>query len=285
MAQVTNQAHVSFSYDGDEVVRTNHSNVVTTTIKDRYSLLVEKTAADDCFRPGDTITYFVRVVNNGCACLNDFLVADTLGGDSGLSYVVGTARVFIGGEMISVSPTSTSPLNFSIPNVVGKNDAFILQYNTVVSNDISVDVNEITNVVTVSASPCGCDCEDGDLRIEESSEFTITKCEYAEVLITKATTNDEVCCGEGVSYILTLTNTGTIDARNVVVTDVLPEAFNLTEVSMENNGVKYIYDPSEYSLDETNLLTLPNDVGAEILVPAIAPGVDNTTRIVLKGTI
>ena len=72
-------------------------------------------------------------------------------------------------------------------------------------------------------------------------------------------------------------------ANNVVVTDTLPENFVATEIYMENNGVRYVFDPSEYTINDANLLTLPNATGTAILVPAVGPGVDNTTRIRIQG--
>ena len=82
---------------------------------------------------------------------------------------------------------------------------------------------------------------------------------------------------------ITLTNTGNVDATNVVVTDSLPSNFTVMEIHSENNGVHYKYDASEYTLDDANFLTLPNETGTLIYVPAIAPGVDNTTRIRIHG--
>ena len=42
-------------------------------------------------------------------------------------------------------------------------------------------------------------------------------------------------------------------------------------------------DESEYTIDASNLLTLPNETGTVILVPALGPGTDNTTRIRIHG--
>ena len=284
MEQITNQAHVSFSHEGSDVTRTNHSNTVTTTLKDKYSVLVEKSTTDTCFRPGDTLTYFIHVTNNGCACLSDICISDTLGGENRLTYIDGSARIFINGTMSEITPTSISPLNFDIVGRLERDEDLIIQYNVSVSEDISTEITEITNEVSVHAHPCECGCRNTSVCVEGTASATITKCDYAEVLITKSTTNDSVCSGEEVDYLITLTNTGTVDATNVIVTDTLPANFNATEIRMENNGNHYKFDPSEYTIDGSNLLTLPNETGTTILVPSIAPGVDNTTRITIHGT-
>ena len=185
--------------------------------------------------------------------------------------------------MTDITPTSTSPLVFEIDSKLERDSELILQYVVSVSSTIPSDINEIVNQVEVSAYPCGCDCNGNSERINESSELSIPKCQEAEVLITKAVSNDSICCDEEIDYFITLTNVGNIDATNVVVTDSLPENFTIMEIHKENNGNHYKYDASEYDVDETNLLTLPNETGTIIEIPTLAPGVDNTTRIRIHG--
>ncbi len=283
METITNQAQVSFSYEGSSVTRTNVSNIVNSTVKDEYSILVEKTATTDCFRAGDVITYIVHVTNNGCGCLSGFTVTDNLGGEDYATFVEGSARIFIGGSMRTIVPTEVSPLTFEFSDRLDRDAEFILEYNVFVNENISVEVNEITNEVTVHGYACGCGCNRNKACVEGTATYTISKCEYAEVLITKAVSNDNVCCGEELDYIITLTNTGSVDATNVVVTDLLPTSFTVMEIHSENNGVHYKYDESEYDVSDANLLTLPNETGTAIYVPAIAPGVDNTTRVRIHG--
>lgn len=283
METTTNQAFVSFSYEGSTETKTNASNIVTQSTRDKYSFTVEKTSLTDCFRAGENISYMITVTNTGCDCLNKFFVSDNLGGEDYLTFVEGSARLFINSSMQELTPTSLSPLEFEIPERLEKGDSFILQYNALVNEDISSDVLEITNEVTARAYPCNCGCDDNGSSLTETATATVPKCEFAEVLITKAISNDNVCCGEEVDYLITLTNTGTVDATNVVVTDQLPTSFTATEIHMENNGNHYMFAKSEYDISDANFLTLPNAIGTVILVPAIAPGVDNTTRIRIHG--
>ena len=283
METISNQAHVSYSYEGSDVTRTNHSNIVNSTIKDAYSISVEKTSSSDCFRAGDTITYFVNVTNNGCSCFGHFHITDNLGGENYLSYVPGSSRIFIDGTMTSITPSNTSPLEYDFSRQLERDNALIIQFNVVVDDNIPTDVTEIVNLVTVEATPCSCDSSSTTLPVTESASLTLQRCEFAEIVITKQASSDSVCCNQELDYYITLTNTGTIDATNVVVTDTLPTNFTTLSISMENNGNVYLFDPSEYTIDEANLLTLPTDTGTAILVPAIAPGIDNTTRIKIHG--
>ena len=283
METISNQAHVTFSYEGSEVTKTNDSNIVNSSMKDKYSISVEKSSTTECFRAGEIISYMVHITNDGCGCLGRFIVTDNLGGEDYATYVEGSARLFVGGSMTDITPTNLDPLEFTITNMLERDEELVLQYNVLVNSDISSEVSEITNHVEVRAYPCGCGCDSHRDCVEGSAEYTISKCEFAEVLITKAISNDNLCCGEELDYMITLTNIGNVDATNVVVTDTLPANFTLTEVHSENNGVHYKYGASEYDVDGANLLTLPNATGTAIYVPALGPGVDNTTRIRLHG--
>lgn len=283
MASISNQASVSYSYEGSSTTRTNNSNVVNSTVLDEYALVVEKTISKDCYRPGDTLTYFIQVINSGCGCLKNFRVSDNLGNEGYLTYVEGSARVIVGGILEEITPTNTNPLEFEISDRLEREEGLVILYNVEVREDLSEEVNEITNTVTVTGFPCGCDCNNSNNGISETASASISKCEFAELLITKQASSDTYCCDDEVDFFITLTNTGTIDATNVVVTDSLPENFVLTEIHMENNGETYQFAPSEYTVDSANLLTLPNATGRAILVPSIAPGVDNTTRIRIHG--
>ena len=282
METIRNQAQVTFSYGDLETTKTNTSNIVNSSIKDKYSISVEKTSTTECFRAGEIISYIVSVKNTGCGCLSNFTISDNLGGEDYTSFVEGSGRIFINGSMTNIVPTNLTPLNFTVSGRLERDEEFVLQYNVLVNSDISSEVNQITNSVEVKGYSCGCSTDDQTV-VEGSAEYTIPKCEFAEVLITKAVSNDSICCGEELDYIITLTNTGNIDATNVVVTDTLPTNFTVMEIHKENNGVHYKYDSSEYDISESNLLTLPNETGTIIEVPAIGPGIDNTTRIRIHG--
>lgn len=278
---ISNQSQVSFSYEGTTETKTNTSNTVTTTMSDRVSISVDKTSTNECFKPGDIITYFVHITNTGCQCLGRFVVSDNLGDSTDVTYVDGSARLYIGGSMQSIVPTSTSPLGFEISEQLVRDAEMFLQYTVTVNSDFEGD--EITNEVCVEAYPCSCRCGNSGECARGSACLTLEKCQYAEVLITKANSRDNICCGDELDYFITLTNTGNIDATNVVVTDTMPNEFNATEVHMENNGVHYQFLPGEYSIDSNNMLTVPVAGGRAILVPSLKPGYDNTTRIRIHG--
>ncbi len=216
--------------------------------------------------------------------LGRFVISDNIDSDSNVTYIVGSARLYIGGSMHLVVPTNTSPLEFDISEQLSRDEEMFLQYTVTVNNDSVAE--QITNEVCVEAYPCGCRCgSDSGEYARKTASFTLNRCQFAEVLISKAHSRDNICCGDELDYFITLTNTGNIDATNVVVTDTMPNNFNATEVHMENNGIHYQFLASEYSIDANNMLTVPIAGGTKILVPSLKPGFDNTTRIRVHGHI
>ena len=283
MKTITNQASVSFSYEGSTQTRTNNSNIVTHSVRDEYGILVDKTSSSESFRVGQTITYFVEVTNTGCGCLGTFEIVDNLGGEGYTSYIEGSARLFVNGVMTEITPTETSPLRFEVSERVAQDDRLYVLYNVVVNTSVGEEVEELANEIEVRSYPCGCDCSRNNNCVTGTDTITIPRSEFAEVSITKYASDDSVCCGDELDYYITLTNTGSIDATDVIVTDSLPQSFTATEIHMDSNGEHYQFSPSEYTIDSANLLTLPNATGRAILVPAIAPGVENTTLIRIHG--
>lgn len=283
MTTISNQAHVTFSYEGARDVQTNDSNIVSHQVRDRLCFTVEKTSSVDCFKAGDSIIYFLHITNCGCQCIGRFEICDNLGDITNVTYVPNSARIFVNGSMKPLVPESTSPLHFDVNERLERNGELLIQYTVLVGQNISSEITSITNEVEVKGYGCNCEERNGEYATECTSH-TINICKYAEVLITKEASSTNVCCGEEMDYFITLTNTGNVDATNVVVTDSLPTNFNLLEIHKENNGNHYQYNAGEYDLDANNFLTLPNATGTIIEVPAIGPGVDNTTRIRIHGT-
>ena len=286
---LTNQAQVSFSFNGSTETRTNYSNIVTSNVKESYDFSAEKTANVDCFKAGDRVTYSIHIVNDGCGCLGSFTINDDFCSEDYATFVTGSGVLMINGSMTSITPTDLTPLTFVISNNLNKNSELVLQYSVDINQNISSEVDEIKNTATITACPCNpCESINGNKAsycVTKIVSHTLPKCEYAEVLITKAVSNDNVCCEDELDYIITLTNTGNVDATNVIVSDSLPEEFKLMSIRMENNGDFYTFSPDEYTLSAANYLTLPNATGTRILVPSLAPGVDNTTRIRIHGHI
>ena len=62
---MNNQANIAYSYAGGTGTETASSNITTTTLLDEYSLVATKTALTATYRPGEDLTYVIRLENSG----------------------------------------------------------------------------------------------------------------------------------------------------------------------------------------------------------------------------
>ena len=149
---------------------------------------------------GDTVTYTVTVTNNGIVDAKQVVVVDHL--DKGLKYVSSSYN----GVYDEASHTVTWVVD------IGAGSSLDLTV-TAVAEEYGV----LTNDVTV-----------GDKRA--SVDVTVP-----EIILTKDVNNTAPNFGDKVEYIITLSNNGVVDAKQVVVVDTLDEG--LTFVSASDNGV------------------------------------------------
>lgn len=287
MAQIiSNQATATYTFEGSREARTAVSNVATTTLLDDYSLEVNKQNYQQCFRPGENVTYSIRVSNTGCRKLKDFIIVDDLGkpenGLSPLVYMEGSARLSIGGEFMEINPTSTDPLTFNVSNTLLAGEHFIITYIATVDQAISSGLLEITNTANVSAVS-GCD-DENQTRYSDSDTSSLPRCTDANLIITKQVSKSSICSCDSYDYIITIENSGLLDANNVVVTDYLPQGFSVNSIRVENEDTIHDYDPTEYSLDDNNFLTLPNISGTVINVRSVEPGITHSAVVTINGS-
>ena len=144
--------------------KTAASNVVKGVIAPR--VVMSKTAVEQNYERGGKITYIINIINETVAPKTVTLTDDlgAAGGASPLSYIDGTAAVFIGGRQASVSPTETSPaLVFDVIAVPAGAVATVV-YQARVS---ACAVGEIKNTATLFVS--GSDIISAACVINESS--------------------------------------------------------------------------------------------------------------------
>ena len=160
----------------------------------------DKTVDNENPNFGDNLTYTVTVKNEGNGNANDVIIVDALG--KGLEYVSSSHN----GVYDEASHTVTWVVD------IGAGSSLDLTV-TAVAEEYGV----LTNDVTV-----------GDKRA--SVDVTVP-----EIILTKDVNNTAPNFGDKVEYIITLSNNGVVDAKQVVVVDTLDEG--LTFVSASDNGV------------------------------------------------
>ncbi len=261
------------------------SNVVTTNLIDSYSLTAEKTSLNNEWRPGENITYLIRVENEGTEPLFAVSVQDNLGDNTTrpLTYLDESIVMLRNDILTEVTPTSTSPLTAVIPNALQPGEVVYFMYVAKVRNDVDDARSEITNEVTV----VGHETSDSGptVTVTPPPSLTLPKADYADVTIEKSVDKDEIAVGEELTYTFRLENNGNIEATNVVITDELPENFQVQSITAETNGVTTTFDAADYSLDADNKLILPTSVTKTISIPAKTTSGSGLTTVTIVGTI
>lgn len=254
MAVFQNQATLTF---GDSTV---NSNIVTGEIVEVLTLT--KATLNTSYRPGDTVTYLISVVNSGSAPFTSVTVTDDLGAYSfgtetltPLSFVEGSALLYIDGvsQPINVEASGTEIVfsGFSIP--AGGNA--LISYRATVNGFAPLtEGSAIENTATLTAT---------GLTTPLSATATVPVLAAPELSITKAVCPDSVPENGQLTYTLTVINTGSEEASDGVT---VSDTFNpiLTNITVTYNGapwaegVNYTYD------EETGVFTT---LDGQITVP------------------
>ena len=284
MAAFTNQA--TLSYNG----KTASSNVVTGEMVG--ALTAAKTALEESYSAGDTLTYVVTLVNSGAAALDGITLTDDLGAYEfnsltlvPLTYVEGSAKYFVNGVLQpGPSVTAGESLVFSGLSVPAGGSA-VLVYNARVNSYAPLgDGSVITNNVTTTGAKIGSNVAADDTVTAESEPLLdITKAICPAVVEENGT----------LTYTFVISNTGSAEAGEQA-SPVLEDTFEpvLTDISVTLDGAA-LAEGTGYTYDEVTgeFATLPG----VITVPAadfaqdpqtgewsVTPG---TATLIVSGTV
>ncbi len=282
--QINNTASVTYGY-GRNSQSSAVSNVATTNLVEDFAIFGSKTSLNLEYRPGENITYQVFVRNDGTQALFNVTIADNLGGTgTPLSYVAGTGSVNIDGTNSSITPSSTNPLIFVLPNALNAGEQATLTFVMRVNSSLPSTTSSITNTATITANEGS--ATGALISVSPVPTATITLEDFALLSIDKTVSSNEIFPGQPFEYTISIENSGVLEASGVEITDVLPTGFVINSITSTSNGVQTTYGTGDYSVDSsTNTLTLPTGSGAEIVVPSAVGGVNGVTTIKINGTI
>lgn len=279
---LNNQANITYDYTGAASSESAESNSVATTLLDEYSMIAAKTALSSNFRPGDNITYAIRLENNGRGDLYNLQITDNLGSTTtSKPLTFSNAILYVNNNPTAITPTTNADnsITFQVPSPFSSGDVAILVYNANVNRELSSDVSSITNTAAITAN--GGSATGPAVTVDPDVSATVNVTNYAQLFISKQSDKDTITSGDSLTYTFTINNTGNQQANNVVLTDKLPENFTINQISVTSGGNTTIYQPSEYNLDSaTNTLTLPNSSGTAISVPA-----NSSATVQITGTV
>ena len=237
-------------------------DLTVTAVADEYGVLTnivsvgDKSASADVTVPeiipgksvdvenpnfGDTVTYTVTVINNGVGDAKQVVVRDTL--DKGLKFVKATGKYTF--------DESTNTVTWIVDLANGESQTF---YVTAVAEAYGV----LSNNVFVG---------------DKSASADVT---VPEIIPGKSVDVENPNFGDTVTYTVTVTNNGIVDAKNVVVVDHLDKG--LKYVSSSNNGV---YDAATHTV--TWIVDIDAGSFIDLTVTAVADEYGLLTNIVTVG--
>ena len=279
--QINNTASATYNY-GRNIQDSATSNTATTNLITDYAISATKESLNTSFRAGENITYLINVSNDGTSPLYNVLISDDLAGGNS-TYLESSSRVIINGVVSDIIPSSINPLSFTLPNpLLGGEEATII-YSARVNSTISDTITELTNTASIQANEGS--STGPVLILSPSPSLTLPLEDFANLTMSKTVSTNEITIGETFSYVITLSNSGNLDATGVVVTDTLPLNFSIFSITSVTNGVLTTYSPTDYTIEpSTNTLTLPSDTSSlSIIVPAATPLGNGTTTITITG--
>ena len=237
-------------------------DLTVTAVADEYGVLTnivsvgDKSASADVTVPeiipgksvdvenpnfGDTVTYTVTVINNGVGDAKQVVVRDTL--DKGLKFVKATGKYTF--------DESTNTVTWIVDLANGESQTF---YVTAVAEAYGV----LSNNVFVG---------------DKSASADVT---VPEIIPGKSVDVENPNFGDTVTYTVTVTNNGIVDAKNVVVVDHLDKG--LKYVGSSNNGV---YDAATHTV--TWIVDIDAGSFIDLTVTAVADEYGLLTNIVTVG--
>lgn len=238
MASFTNQA--SLRYRGSVIA----SNVVTGELL--VSVTMTKTSTDESYTAGQRVSYAIGIDNNTGALegltLTDDLGAIVIGGQTRypLTYVDGSVRLFIDGELQTAPTVSTAQgLQFDGINIPAGSSAVLLYDAQVTEYAPLGSGSTIENTVTLT----------GDSLTEPiTAQYSLAVLEDALLSVVKSVTPTSVQPDEPLSYSFLLQNSGNLPAQEgLVLEDVFYPV--LTGLRVTLNGALLTED-TDYSYDD-----------------------------------
>ena len=163
----------------------------------------DKTVDNEIPNFGDNVTYTVTVTNDGIGDANNVVITDVL--DKGLKFLNATGNF--------TYDEKTGTITWTVDLAKGETKTFnvnvtVLGYG-VLSNTVAVGNKTAVRNITVP-----------------------------EIITVKEVNSSDIHIGDEITYTITVSNPGKINATNVVIRDILPEGLKFINAS--NGGV---YDP------------------------------------------
>lgn len=283
MARFTNYA--TLSYTGGS---TDSNTVVGELVE---TLTAAKTAVNDLYEQGGTVTYAVSLVNTGTLAVTGVSISDDLGGYTfgsetvyPLSYRAGTVRQFTNGTPSAAPSVSAGPPLVLSGITVPAGGSVVLVYEADVTAYAPLGLEaDITNTVTVTGT---------GVASSLTAQATVSNRTQVALRITKALSPTVVQENGQLTYTFLIENDGAVAATSdeqLVLTDTFdPQLRDLTVTfngSVWTAGTDYTYSEATGLFTTTaGAITVPAASFAQNTdgTYAITPG---TATLTVTGTV
>ena len=163
----------------------------------------DKTVDNEIPNFGDNVTYTVTVTNDGIGDANNVVITDVL--DKGLKFLNATGNF--------TYDEKTGTITWTVDLAKGETKTFNV-------NVTVLGYGVLPNTVTVG------------------NKTAVRNITVPEIITVKEVNSSDIHIGDEITYTITVSNSGKINATNVVIRDILPEGLKFINAS--NGGV---YDP------------------------------------------
>lgn len=219
------------------------SNTVTGELVEVLS--ANKSALNETYGVGDTVTYLVTLNNAGTTALENLTLSDDLGQYAQgaltlnpLSYEENSVRYYQNGVQ-QTAPTVTAGSPLSITGItVPAGGSTLLVYAAKITEFAPLGTGaSVTNTATVSGAA---------LANEITATQTLNNSNAATLSISKSVCPDTVSANGQISYTFVLQNTGAAAtaAENVSITDTFTPRLNNITVTLNGTALA---EPTDYT--------------------------------------
>jgi uncharacterized repeat protein (TIGR01451 family) len=231
---ITNTANFVSSDQADSVVGNNSDDATVTVI----GIDIRITKSVDISGPeeGQEITYTLLIENLSSQPATNIDIEDRL--PLGITYVPGS--ISAAHSPIDTSPSAGSGLTWTVANLAGLGSE-TLSFRATVDAGAKATYGTITNTGLIA------DLDQTDDQLGNNSDTADITVVGLDLTLTKTVDEANPVEGNEVEYTVTVTNTSSQPATNVVVTDIVP------------NGVTY--KPGSISCGSSNNDTNPDSTG------------------------
>ncbi|MGL4990550.1 MAG: hypothetical protein ACRC57_05175 [Sarcina sp.] len=201
---------------------------------------------------GDSLTYTFNITNNSNVGISSVNLVD----------LIPSATIFNAGSLtIDGSPTAFNPNNIIVPDL-GIGQSVIVQFSVTVTSVPTVNPISNTGSLTYSYG--------GVTSPTIISNPANTQVNTAVISSIKSVDLEYAQPGERITYSTILTNTGTVDAENIIFTDAIPIGTIFVANSLYISGVQQI------GINPTSGVSIPTIVSGDSILITFQVDIVNT---------